>query len=85
MHPDDAAHFAHRAEQKARMERNMTMLLDGGDASNISERHPRPWRWAVTVHDGLGFQFWDANGDPVLSALIRDEELAADLFVPLGQ
>lgn len=85
MHPDDAAHFERRAAQKARMEVNMRTLLDSGDASNLLAKHPRPWRWVVTVHDGLGIQFRDANDAPVLPALIRDEELAADLFVTLGQ
>lgn len=85
MHPDDAEHFRRREEQKARMEKNMRTLLASDDASNLLEKHPRPWSWAVAVHDGLGIQFRDANGEPVLPALIRDEELAADLLVTLGR
>lgn len=63
----------------------MRSLLAGDDASDLLNNHPRPWTWAVTVHDGLGIQFRDANGCPVLPALVRDEELAADLFVTLGK
>ncbi len=85
MHPDDAAIDARRAEAKARMERNMTALLTSGDASNLVAAHPCPWRWTVTYYDGLGFQFFDANNQPVLPGLIRDEEVAADIFVTLGQ
>ncbi len=85
MHPDDAAIDARRAEAKARMERNMTTLLASGEASNMLAGHPRPWRWSVTYYDGLGIQFFDANNQPVLPGLIYDEEVAADIFVTLGQ
>lgn len=85
MHPDDEAHFKRREEQRARMVRNMETLVASGDAVDLLAKHPRPWTWCVAVHDGLGIQFCDANGASVLTNLIRDEELAADLFVTLAK
>lgn len=43
-------------------------------------RHPLPWDYFVTYHDGPCIQFKDANGAPCLPGFIYDEDVAAVLL-----
>lgn len=44
------------------------------------EKHPLPWGYFVTFHDGPCIQFADANGKPCLPGFIYDPEVAATLL-----
>lgn len=75
MTPDEYREMdAKRARRKLDLQAMMEAAVR--DADELA-RHPRPWRWIVTYHDGLGFQFIDANGKPCLQALIPEPECAA--------
>lgn len=63
---------------KRRMERYMETA--GDDIVDLRAAHPRPWTWVASYHDGAGIQFVDARGHLVLSGLIYDVEVAADLL-----
>ncbi len=41
---------------------------------------PLPWTCSMVINNGPGAQFFDANGKPILSDLIRDPEDAALLL-----
>jgi hypothetical protein len=82
MSPEEYAEMRRRRdEQQARMKRMMEeCLADGGELADRIASHPLPWSWAVTFHDGLFYQFFDANGRPCLGNDLRDPEDAAFLL-----
>ncbi len=41
---------------------------------------PTPWTSGVTYYDGLGWQFFDANGQPIMQEPIRNAEDVATIL-----
>lgn len=70
-----------RAEREERMSREFERALQGVDIN----AHPLPWVWGISYHDGLFFQFFDANGGPCLGNDLRDPEDAAYLFAMINR
>lgn len=54
-------------------------LVDPDNMFNFNA-HPFPWSASMAVWDGPGVQFFDANGNPILTDLIRDQDDAATLL-----
>lgn len=65
-------------EKRERFRRDMETAM--ADPDN-KRSHPRPWTAILAIHDGVGVQFLDALGKPVLGPdLMRDPDDAAQLL-----
>ncbi len=67
-----------------RRERWKSDLMKALSDPDCQTAHPRPWTCTFAIYDGPGAQFFDANGKPVLSDLIRDPEDAAQLLYSIN-
>jgi hypothetical protein len=68
----DAEHARQRQSHKERLEQMMHACM-----AEPLDNHPCPWTWGTAYHDGWFFQFFDANGERVLTDSLRDPEDAA--------
>jgi len=68
-----------RAARTRRMERSQTMFDEAMKEAPFETR-PLPWTARQVIHDGPGWQFFDADGKPVLTELLREPEDTAWLL-----
>lgn len=71
-------------KRTARRERFRADLARALTQDDCHVLHPRPWTCSTVINNGPGAQFFDANGKPVLTDLIRDPEDAAQLLFSIN-